>query len=425
MVATAITTMVALAFAVPLGSLARTLAIERSLHEAEVGARALAPVLAAIEDPEELAAAVQLTSASVPGPLTVLLADGQVLGAPAARDAHVDAAALGEASTRRTDDGWRVLVPVVHGQDTAVVQVLVPKDTAEAGVMRVWLVLAALALVLVAGAVVVADRLGRSTVAAVRALETTAEQLGGGDLEARADVHDPPEVAAVAGALHTLAERVRRLLAAEREAAADLSHRVRTPLMALRLDVEALPPSSQADRLTDDLDALERAVDAVIRDARRSAEDRLPAAVDVVALLRERAAFWSVLAEDQGRPFEIRLPDERLVVLGQQDELSSAVDALLGNVFAHTPEGTGLALRVTTSSAGCEIVVEDDGPGITAALGLERGVSGGGSTGLGLDIARRTASSIGGQLAIDRSPTGGARIVMRLPIGEGEDLGRT
>jgi signal transduction histidine kinase len=94
-------------------------------------------------------------------------------------------------------------------------------------------------------------------------------------------------------------------------------------------------------------------------------------------------------------------------------ELGACVDALLGNVFAHTPEGASMAVRLHPRSEGALLVVEDAGPGFEAAL-LERGNSGGGSTGLGLDIARRTAESSGGGLTVSRPAEGGARVEVAL-----------
>jgi signal transduction histidine kinase len=429
LIAAAITSMVTLAFAVPLGTLVQTLAVERVLGVAEVSARALAPVLADPGTSADVEAAVELTAATVPGTLTIHLPEGARLGPATERDAALLAASEGEASRSRTADGWRVLVPVVRSDGIAVVDVAVPTDAARAGVGQAWAVLAALAVALVAGAVLVADRLGRTTVAAVRQLGSTAERLGAGDLTARAEVDDPPEVAAVATTLRTLADRIRRLLAAEREAAADMSHRIRTPLMALRLDVEALPRTAAAERLTEDVDALERAVDAVIHDARRSTEDRSTEVVDLAEMVRSRGAFWSVLAEDQGRRLDLVVSGAPANVRGHRDELTSALDALLGNVFAHTPEGVGFALRLHTEPDGHAIVVEDDGPGLPDELVLARGVSEAGSTGLGLDIARQAVESAGGALRWERSATGGARITLEFPrsdLGPAiTDLGRS
>jgi signal transduction histidine kinase len=96
--------------------------------------------------------------------------------------------------------------------------------------------------------------------------------------------------------------------------------------------------------------------------------------------------------------------------------LSAAVDALLGNVFAHTPEGTAAEVMVRATPGGVEVEVADRGPGLPPAA-AERGRSGAGSTGLGLDIARRTAEAAGGQLLLADRPAGGASIVLAMPRG--------
>ncbi|GAA0743162.1 sensor histidine kinase [Dactylosporangium roseum] len=70
-----------------------------------------------------------------------------------------------------------------------------------------------------------------------------------------------------------------------------------------------------------------------------------------------------------------------------------------------------MALRRTPD--GAVLVVEDDGAGFDPAAG-KRGVSGAGSTGLGPDIARRTAESAGGSLTVDRSPAGRTRATVVL-----------
>ena len=86
-------------------------------------------------------------------------------------------------------------------------------------------------------------------------------------------------------------------------------------------------------------------------------------------------------------------------------------------MHSHTPAGTAYAVRLELTGERAVLVVEDDGPGIDdpdRALG--RGVSGGGSTGLGLDIAVRAAEAAGGELRVERSPAGGARVVLDLPM---------
>lgn len=108
-----------------------------------------------------------------------------------------------------------------------------------AGVARVWWTLAALAAVLVVLAVVVADRLGRSMVRPVDDLAATADRMGSGDLDARVHIAGPPEIRRVGTAFNRLAAQIGTLLQLERETAADLSHRLRTPLTGARLNADA------------------------------------------------------------------------------------------------------------------------------------------------------------------------------------------
>jgi signal transduction histidine kinase len=96
-------------------------------------------------------------------------------------------------------------------------------------------------------------------------------------------------------------------------------------------------------------------------------------------------------------------------------DLEAALDALLGNVLSHTPDGAGLAVSLASGPAGSWLLeIDDEGPGFADSAVLDRGDSRAGSTGLGLDIARRTAVASGGDLTIGRSPNGGARVTMRL-----------
>ena len=102
-------------------------------------------------------------------------------------------------------------------------------------------------------------------------------------------------------------------------------------------------------------------------------------------------------------------------VLIAADDLATCVDILLGNVFAHTPEGAGFAVRLSRRAAGgAWLVVADDGPGFREANAPLRGQSRGGSTGLGLDIARRVAEATGGTLTIGRSASGGGAVTLGL-----------
>ena len=420
--AAANTVMVALAFLIPLAVLVRTLARDRALNAAELEAQSLAPALSLTQDPAGLEVAVLATNAGADGRLVIFLPDGNRVGRPSSPAAgrsseeNMALARRGRAFSADAPGGAEVLVPVALGRSqTAVVRAYVPNRLLNRGVVSAWAVEVAVGAALVALAVLLADRMARNIVRPVKALADAAQRLGEGDLTVRIQPEGPPEIARAAVAFNFLGHRVGELLATERELVADLSHRLRTPLTALRLDVEGVADPEEARRLTDDVEELEREVDAVIRQARRPVRSEIGPLADPVAVARKRTAFWAPLAEDQGRPWALEVNGEGTTVAVSVEELEAALDALLGNVFIHTPEGTAYRVEVSARpGGGARLAVEDEGPGVSGDL-VARGASGAGSTGLGLDIARRTAEAAGGSLRIAPAAGGGARIELELP----------
>ena len=249
-----------------------------------------------------------------------------------------------------------------------------------------------------------------------RDLAATTRRLAGGDLDARVEPAGPPEVHDVGLAVNRLAARIRELLAHERESVADLSHRLRTPVTALRLDVEGMPAGPDRDRLTADVDDLDRQVGALIRDARRPAGADAVAACDATEVVRERVEFWQALAEDQGRqrrPGAAGRHRARCAPRSPTSRRPSTHSSATSSRTRRTASGSTSASRRRPAAAG-SLVVSDEGPGLPDATVVTRGRSGAGSTGLGLDIARRTAEVSGGSLTIGASPSGGACVTLRL-----------
>ncbi|GIG89994.1 sensor histidine kinase [Plantactinospora endophytica] len=424
----ATTGLVLLAFLVPLAVLLRDVAADRTVADATAEVQALVP-LVGTTGPDGLRLAAEQVGAAADRPVTVFLPDGAVLGASVPRTDGVELAARGESLTVADEDGREILVAVQGRPDgTAVIRTFVPDDELTRGVYRSWLVLAGLGVALLLLGLAVADRLARSLTAPITELSAVSHRLAGAELTARARPSGPAELRAVAGALNHLATRIQELLRDEREQLADLSHRLRTPLTSLRLESESLADPQEAARITDRVDAVERAVTGLIRQARRRGADTgTAAACDATAVVRERVAFWTVLAEDTGRAVGLDLVDRPLPVRLSADDLAAVLDALLGNVFAHTPDGTGFAIALTERpGGGARLTVTDSGPGLPpplvgprpapgdpAAL-VRRGASAAGSTGLGLDIARRAAGESGGRLELSEADGGGARVTVIL-----------
>jgi signal transduction histidine kinase len=411
-VALATTSLVAIAFAVPLALLARNVARDRALTAAERDVAALAPVLALTTDPALIGAAIARTDTGAAGRITVWTAGARVGDEAPVDQAQYELARRERLSfSARADAETALFQPVLTGTgDVAVVRARVPDAELDRGVRSAWAALAAVAAGLVAAAVLIADALGRSVTRPANRLAVVARRLGHGELDVRAGSGGPPEIADVAQALNFLADRIEALLAAERERVADLSHRLRTPLTALRLEAEA----ADLPALTAGVDRLQQAVTDLIGEARRPLATTAPTC-DVGAVARARAEYWGALADEQGRRWDCYVAPAALIVTLPAGETEAALDALVTNVFTHTPEGT--SYRVTADRDGSDIViaVEDAGPGIADPAVIERGRSGAGSSGLGLDIARRSAEAAGGRLEVGASPLGGARIALRFP----------
>jgi len=423
LVSGAVTTMVVVAFLIPLSLTVRDLAVDQAATAAQNQAEAIAQLIA-LRSPgaaaEEVIANIPLGFGEHDASI-VVSGDGgnslEVVGSPVPEDENIEAAFNGASFRAKVEGGQAFYTPVLlpNSSEAIVVRVFVSDEDLTEGVGRSSLILALLGLALIVIAIVVADRLGRSMVEPVRQLSATASVLGEGNLDARVTPSGPPEVQEVAFELNDLADRMVRLLKLEREAAADLSHRLRTPLTALRLDAEALPIGPGKDRVIDDLDELDRTVDFVIREARRPARTDDSGACNLTAVARDRVEFWIPLAEEQQRTLEFISDNASAWIASGSDDISAMIDALIGNVFAHTAEGVDFTVAVASvGPTDVLLVVDDQGPGFATEM-ARRGHSAAGSTGLGLDIASNAAGAAGGTLEIASNPDGGGRVAITLP----------
>ncbi|WP_103533334.1 HAMP domain-containing sensor histidine kinase [Streptomyces sp. SM11] len=428
----AVTAMVVIAFAVPLGLVIREMASDRAFSDAERQAAMIAPTLSITTDREELTRAVLSTEPGDRGRLAVHVpAEGGPLDIGTRRATPKDVETVreaGRASITEVTGGFALLQPTALGTgDIAVVEVFVAEGEVSNGVATAWLMLAGVGVALIVGSVAVADRLGVRMVQPAQRLAGAAQDLGEGRLGTRVPEEGPTELRSAAVAFNSMADQVVQLLANERELAADLSHRLRTPLTVLRLNAASLGEGPAAEQTRAAVQQLEHEVDAIIRTAREqrpSAQGvQTGAGCDASEVIRDRMGFWSALAEDEGREVRLAGVDRTVRIPVARPELAAALDALLGNVFRHTPEGTAFSVDVHHSGDAVIVLVSDAGPGIPdPKAALARGASGRaggsgsvGSTGLGLDIVRRVAESTGGDLRIGRSVLGGTEV--RIWIG--------
>ncbi|MFK0200454.1 HAMP domain-containing sensor histidine kinase [Streptomyces lavendulae] len=437
-VALAVTSMVALSFLIPLGALVMSLVKEQGVTAAQQRGAALAPVLALTTDPDALReAAAGLDAADH---LVVHLPGTGSLGRSKAPADLLERARRGrESISQEVPGGWVCLQPVVlPGDKVAVIENFVPEAELTRGVAQSWAVMCFLAVGLIAGSVLVADRLGAKVVRSSQRLSQASRALGLGDLDARVEPMGPRELHDAGVAFNAMAQRMNELLAVERELVADLSHRLRTPLTALHLASERMAGTPESARVEAAVCELETELQAIIAAARTPlavgpmgqgllATERPPGRGSAPAagagprseaaeVVRRRTAFWAVLAEQQNRSCSLDITQEPTAVALSDDDVAAVVDALIGNVFRHTPEGTAFAVAVVRTAQAVELVVEDGGPGIPEPdRALSRGSSTG-STGLGLDIARRAATATGGTVRVTRGPLGGAHLTVTFAL---------
>ncbi|MFG2009405.1 ATP-binding protein [Micromonospora sp. NPDC048868] len=421
--------LVALAFLVPLALGLADRAREEAIADAARRSALVTGALAVSTDP---AVVQRVVAASGDDPATRPVVHGLGVDESAGR---ADAGSLERARAERrsvvvdVEGGVLRLDPVVLGDTTAVVEVFVPESEL-AGNSR-WLLLLGVAAALVGAAVLVVDRVAARAVDSARGLVRAALAIGDGDQGVRVDPSGPRELAEAGHAFNRMADRLDAARTDERELVADLSHRLRTPLTVLRLDAEALESDdtsvgsfSEAEldrrrgirRIRQAIVTLEGEIDVLIKTTRKAvAHEAGPAMCDVSEVVRDRMVFWAALAGDQNRPHRVSGAQLRIPAPVPRAELAAALDAVIGNVFRYTPQGTAFEVAVSRRDGYVAIRIDDAGPGIANPdRALRRGTSDQGSTGLGLDIAKRVALQANGSVSIDRARLGGASVVMLL-----------
>ena len=416
----ALSVMLTVGFLVPLAISVRSQAEVRGLASAQSNARGVATSLAAVAG----------STGSVPGPsatefilatfgednILIILTDGTSVGA---MPINLDLLPIASAGSVVADvnGGAVALVPVafIGNATPIVVAAFVSDDELREGVSTSWLIIAALGLIVIIGTVPLADRFAATLIKPVKDLSEAAHRWARGDLAARVKPKGPPEILESGRAFNLLAERVADLLTAERERVADLSHRLRTPLAALRLQAESINDVNQRSALITDISNLEGEVTALIEDVRRN-EGEHASIADLASVVSRRMGFWQVVAAAQDRSLTLESSkNEEILVSSPDAEILTALDNLVQNVLTHTPAGTSFSVEVLADPPS--LVVCDEGSGLASPDVFDRGSSTGESSGLGLDIVRRIAEASGGDVRIGEGP--GANIIVR--FGEPEN----
>ena len=296
-----------------------------------------------------------------------------------------------------------------HGERITVQQAY---SSVQDEVGRTLMIILAVALLAVAAAAILAVRQAHRVAAPLTDLAETAERLGSGDPRPRHRRYGVPELDRVADVLDGSADRIGRMLTAERRLAADASHQLRTPLTALSMRLEEIiatadtdDPEDQAtvkEEATIALAQVERLTDVVQRLLTNSRDPRSGSAVDfdLDEVLKQQVEEWKPAVRSEGRAI-VRSGKPGVRAVGTPGAVAQVLATLIENSLMHGAGTVALRTRVT----GNQVVVEvtDEGPGVDPALGsrvFERTVSGHNSTGLGLAVARDLAEADGGRLEL-------------------------
>ncbi|MFV6030674.1 ATP-binding protein [Streptomyces sp. NPDC056264] len=308
-----------------------------------------------------------------------------------------------EIGTRPEGDVTRGVAEGERGE-TVVVEESRSAVTAEVG--RTLMIIGAVALLAVIAAVLLAVRQANKLTSPLTDLAETAERLGSGDPRPRHKRYGVPELDRVADVLDASAERIARMLTAERRLAADASHQLRTPLTALSMRLEEVALADDLDTVKEEatiaLTQVERLTDVVERLLTNSRDPRTGSAVafDLDEVVKQQIEEWRPAYRSAGRAI-VHSGKQGMRAVGTPGAVAQVLAALIENSLMHGGGTVALRTRVTGNQSVIEVT--DEGPGVPTDLGariFERAVSGRSSTGIGLAVARDLAEADGGRLEL-------------------------
>lgn len=270
---------------------------------------------------------------------------------------------------------------------------------------RAWLALAGLVAGVVALAVLAALTLGRRLSRPLERLALVARRVGEGDFTVRAEATSIKEIDDVSMALNTSSRRVDELVSRERSFSADASHQLRTPLAALRLELEtaALASPERAAELRTALaqvDRLQTTIETLLAVSRGTSTGE--ARTDLVPVLRALEARWRGPLAQEGRRLDATVEDRPAVAAIPAAVLEEITEVLLQNAKVHGRGAVSVIARRVGDALALE--VSDHGPGFPSgsedAFRRGSGSGHGSGHGIGLALARSLAHAEGARLQI-------------------------
>lgn len=331
-------------------------------------------------------------------------------------------------------------IPSNPARPLGFVQTAIPMAPIYATIDHRWFDLIGIGIVALALTILASLLLARRIAIPVQHLTATSEQIAAGRLNERATPDGPSEVQRLGHAFNRMAERVQTMLAQQREFVDNAAHELRSPLtsMRLRLDLLAEDQGRDADltqqyvgKMQRDVNYLQHLIDHLLTLA--SVEEGEPAEktpVDLAPALREIADEMALIVAQAQLDFQVSAPEHLPCVQANADQLRIAVRNLLDNAVKYSRAGGTIQLIAQASPRAVQIIVLDNGIGISAAAlphVFERfyrvdkarartGALRSGGAGLGLALVRAMVEANGGALSVVSREQAGSQFTIQLPL---------
>ncbi|MCU1394540.1 MAG: integral rane sensor signal transduction histidine kinase [Ilumatobacteraceae bacterium] len=311
--------------------------------------------------------------------------------------------------------------------------VVVLSRQAASALTAAWRTFFLAALATLALGIAAAIILGRRLTKPIREASQATMSIARGELSTRLrepPAHDHDELAELARSVNVMAVELERARVLEQQFLLSVSHDLRTPLTSIRGYAEAISdgaadPQRAASVIRNEARRLERLVADLLDLAKLRAKgfSLQPERLDLVALANVAGEGFEPDAADRNVSIH-RVGGGQLTVIADHDRLAQVAANLLENALKYAR--STVTITAARDGAWAVLAVDDDGPGIPDAdlphvfdrlyVARSQPTRHESSSGLGLAIVKELVEAMGGTVMATRSPTGGARLALRLPI---------
>lgn len=277
--------------------------------------------------------------------------------------------------------------------------------------------------------------LSRTISQPIKQLRNSALKMADGKLSTRIEITTQDEVGELAQTFNYMAEQIERLIQTQRSFVSNAAHELRTPLMTLKLRVEALqdedlPTSERSKYLKEiqhEVDHMSELVSSLLVLARidEGRHKYNGVAADTTSMLRDIARHWRIAAAQANLKYEAQIPDNLPELPLTSNDLRLVLDNLLGNAVKYTLDGE-ICFTVTLEAEQLLIRVRDTGIGFTNKqmsqlftrfYRSEEARTDFEGTGLGLSIVKSVLDQYGASITANSKGIGqGSEFVVSVPL---------